>query len=82
MSAIRKSQEEIECIIADARAKAEPYIQFMHKMSMYSIPCITLPLVPFADLKVEWPHEKSEAFVLAKEMVASIYESAHKEVNG
>jgi len=79
MSAMRKTQAEIEAIIATARAQAEPYIQIMNEVTKFSVPTIIID----ADkkMRVLFSHETSMVYLIAKDAAENIFERAEKEIN-
>lgn len=79
MSAMRKTQDEIEDIIARARAQAEPYIQIMNEVTKVSIPTVIIDADK--NIKVLFSHETSMVYLIAKDAAEDIFERAEKELN-
>lgn len=78
MSAIRKTQAEIEAIIATAKAHAELYIRIMNEIAAFSTPTAVWENGSFRMIN---GYETSEVYKLAKKYVEDIFEQAQKEIN-
>jgi hypothetical protein len=78
MIAMRKTQQEIEAIIANAKAMAEPYIKIMNEIAAFSTPTAVWENGTF---KIINGYETSEVYKLAKNRVEDIFENAQKEIN-
>ncbi len=78
MIAIKKTQAEIEAIIARARAHAEPCIQIMNEIAAFSTPTAVWENGAFRMIN---GYETSEVYKVAKDCVENIFEHAQKEIN-
>ena len=79
MSAMRKTQAEIEGIIATAKAQADPYIRIMNEIAKHSIPMAIMD----ADgmYRVLYGYESNMVYMTARDCVEDIFEDAQTKLN-
>jgi len=78
MKAMRKTQLEIEAIIAEAKEKAEPYIKVMQEIALHTTP--TAILKSDGSFEVKYSHDTNQTYIIAKGMAQSYFDWAHNPV--
>ena len=79
MKAMRKTQAEIEAIIAEAKEKAEPYIKVMQEIALHTTP--TAILKSDGSFEVKYSHDTNPTYIIAKGMAQSYFDWAQKMIN-